>query len=227
MLSSEAPRRKWAPSASTAISGVNLPSARGTTSSHRASCAAHAANGPSSLLEYANAVSEELTRAILRTVGRRGPLAVVQIPRTGRGAVSRAISSNYTRLETVGEYQHNPRKARATLEELASQSRAQAWVALFCFGLFLRNLPGETRYIRILRDPVSRVFADYSMHVMAGEGPGPPDRKRLRTSWEGALNAARIERDGDDEGPEIMLDDDADLSPRGRSREEDPIDENL
>ena len=165
--------------------------------------------------------------ATLRTVAGEGPLAVVQIPRTGGGAVSRAISNNYTRLETVAKYQHDPRKARATLEALASNPELQAVGGPVPFGLFLRHMPRDTRYITILRDPVIRVFADYSMHVTAGEGPGPPDRKRLRTSWEGVLNAARIERDGHDEGPEITLEDDADLSLEAGLARKIPIYENL
>ena len=141
-----------------------------------------------------------------------GPLAVVRIPRTGAGAVSRAISSNYTRVETVGKYQQDPLKARGTLEALASNPELQAVGGPVPFGLFLRHLPRDTRYITILRDPVSRVYADYCMRGPAGEEAGPSARKRLRTSWESILNAARIERDGHNEGPEITLEDDADLS---------------
>ena len=120
--------------------------------------------------------------ATLRTVAGEGPLAVVQIPRTGGGAVSRAISSNYTRLETVGKYQQDPRKARATLRGTRLQSRAAGSGDPVPFGLFRRHLPRDTRYITVLRDPVIRVFADYSMQVTAGDGQGPPDRKKLRTA---------------------------------------------
>jgi hypothetical protein len=145
-------------------------------------------------------------------VAEGGPLAVVQIPRTGSAAVSSAISNNYAQLQSLGKYQQDPQKVRATLETLAAGPGPAAVGGTVPFGLLRRYFPGGTRYVTVLSEPVNRVFTHYSAQAAPGGESGSADNDRIRSRWEDVLNAERAERDGPDQGPVIMLGDDVDLS---------------
>ena len=121
-------------------------------------------------------------------------LAFIHIPRTGGGTVSSAISKNYSRLKTPGNMQKGPAKTRSGLQTIAS--RAGNWKAVgdhVPLGLCRQYLPGTTRYITVLREPVDRVLSHYHFHAQEGNPPGSRGDIRLRKVWEQILTNERAE----------------------------------
>jgi hypothetical protein len=148
-------------------------------------------------------------------MGRRQPLlAFVHIPRTGGGTLSWAISKNYSPQKGPGNYQKGPEKTRQGVENIAANSRL--WQAVgdhVPYGLYLRYLPADTRYITILRDPIDRVLSHYHFHAQAGDPPGEGGPRKLKRIWEELLSHERIEREGGQEdGVNIVLPDDTEFS---------------
>jgi hypothetical protein len=148
-------------------------------------------------------------------MGRRQPLlAFVHIPRTGGGTLSWAISKNYSPQKGPGNYQKGPEKTRQGVENIAANSRL--WQAVgdhVPYGLYLRYLPADTRYITILRDPIDRVLSHYHFHAQAGDPPGEGGPRKLKRIWEELLSHERIEREGGQEdGENIVLPDDTEFS---------------
>jgi hypothetical protein len=138
-------------------------------------------------------------------------LAFVHIPRTGGGTLSAAISKNYSRLRGAGNYQASPEKTRARLESIASA--AGLWQAVgdhVPYGLYLRYLPQDARYITILRDPVDRVLSHYHFHAQKGDEPGSGGARKLRTVWQEFAELERREAGG--EGEPIVLPADTEFS---------------
>ena len=138
-----------------------------------------------------------------------GPIAVVKIPNTGSGAISRALSNGHVRVETPGKAKRNEEKAVFALEAIASEPGLQAVVAPAPYGLCRQFLPSNTRYLTVLLDPVDRVLGHYAVQAAGDPAAG---RERLKERWEFALNAERVVREGHAEGPPIELDEDADLT---------------
>jgi hypothetical protein len=141
-------------------------------------------------------------------------LAFVHIPRTGGGTLSSAISKNYAPQRGAGNFQKGPDETRKRLENIAG--KPGQWKAIgdhVPYGVYVRYLPGDTRYITVLRDPVDRVLSHYHFHARAGEGdrPGAGARK-LRAIWEMFLNNERLEREGGDREDPIVLDPDAEYT---------------
>jgi Sulfotransferase domain len=135
-------------------------------------------------------------------------LALVHIPRTGGGTVSSAISKNYATLKSAGNYQKGPEKTRAALENI--RSKAGVWRAVgdhVPYGLYLRYLSPDTRYMTILRDPVDRVLSHYHFHAQSGRPPGEGGRRKLRNVWAHLLNSERVERQGNEGEPIVIPDD--------------------
>jgi hypothetical protein len=140
-------------------------------------------------------------------------LAFVHIPRTGGGTVSSAVAKNYSTVKRPGNYQRGPEKTHQGLENIAS--KPGTWEALgdhVPYGLYLRYLPADTRYMTILRDPVDRVLSHYHFHAQAGDPPGSSGTRKLRGTWERLLNHERVERPGGDQEAEITLELDGDFS---------------
>jgi Sulfotransferase domain len=134
-------------------------------------------------------------------------LAFVHIPRTGGGTLSSAISKNYSPQRSVGNYQRSAEKARQRLE--AVENNPGLWEAVgdhVPYGLYLRYLPPETRYITVLRDPVDRVLSHYHFHAQSGNPPGSSGTRKLMNVWETLLNSARLELDDEERPDEITLD---------------------
>jgi hypothetical protein len=140
-------------------------------------------------------------------------LAFVHIPRTGGGTVSSAVAKSYSHMKRPGNYQRAPEKTHQRLEYIAS--KPGTWEALgdhVPYGLYLRYLPVDTRYMTILRDPVDRVLSHYHFHAQAGDPPGSSGTRKLRATWERLLNHERVERPGGDQEAEITLELDGDFS---------------
>ena len=124
-------------------------------------------------------------------------LAFVHIPRTGGGTVSSAISKNYSPLKGPGNFQRGPEKTQLGLQNIAS--KPGLWEAVgdhVPYGLFLRYLPADTRYMTILRDPVDRALSHYHFHAQAGDPPGTHGERKLRNMWETALTLEAAEKEG-------------------------------
>ena len=138
-------------------------------------------------------------------------LAFVHIPRTGGGTFSSAISKNYSRLQGPGNYQKNPDATRAGVERIGREGIKKAIGDHVPYGLYLRYLPDDTRYITLLREPVDRVLSHYHFHAQSGRRPGRGARK-LRMMWTELLNLARLDREGGENEEEIVLEPDADVS---------------
>ena len=153
----------------------------------------------------------------------RSPIAVLRIPGTGGGIVSSALSHGYSPLEGLGKFLVDPQMARVTVETVASKPGLRGLGGQVPYGLCLRYLPSGTRYITVLRDPVSRLF---SQHPAQGAGD-PAVRERLRLSWEHVLNAERTERLGHDGGADIRLEENADVSLEAGLARRVPLYENL
>ena len=68
----------------------------------------------------------------------------------------------------------------------------------FPYGLYLRYLPADTRYVAVLRDPVERVIAHYTRHAHGGAG-------KAQEGVEDLLNTERLERDGGQREADILL----------------------
>jgi hypothetical protein len=145
-----------------------------------------------------------LSRA--RARARQPVLAFVHIPRTGGGTVSWAISENYSHQKAPGNYQKDPWNTRAGLESLGS--RPGYWLAVgdhIPYGLYLRYLPANARYITVLRDPVDRILSHYHFHAQKG-------LRKLRSIWEDLENFERIEREGNESSDSIVLPEDTEFS---------------
>lgn len=154
-------------------------------------------------------------------------LAFVHIPRTGGGTVSSAISKNYAPMKGPGNFQKSPEKTREGLEKIANQR--DYWEAVgdhVPYGLYLRYLPPDTRYITILRDPVDRVLSHFHFHAQAGEPPGTAGARKLRSIWEELLNNERRELEGAEEA-EIVLPEDVEFSLEEGLRRKIPIYDNF
>jgi hypothetical protein len=140
-------------------------------------------------------------------------LAFVHIPRTGGGTVSSAVARSYSHMKRPGNYQRRPDQTRQRLEHIAS--KPGSWEAVgdhVPYGLYVRYLPVDTRYMAILREPVDRVLSHYHFHAQAGDPPGSSGTRKLRGTWERLLNHERVERPGGNEEPEITLELDGDFS---------------
>jgi hypothetical protein len=114
------------------------------------------------------------------TAGDRPPLlAYVHIPRTGGGSTTSAVSRNYARTRSGGNFQRNPRKTDQSLKNAATrlESADIRFVADHIpLGLYRRNFPADTRYMTVLREPVDRVLSHYYFHALAGE-------RKVRNVW--------------------------------------------
>ena len=142
-------------------------------------------------------------------------LAFVHIPRTGGGTMSSAVAKNYSPVKRPGNYQRGPEKTHQGLKNIAKKTGLGFWNAVgdhVPYGLYLRYLPADTRYMTILRDPVDRVLSHYHFHAQAGDPPGSSGTRKLRATWERLLNHERVERPGGDKEAEITLDLDGDFS---------------
>jgi hypothetical protein len=113
------------------------------------------------------------------TAGGEGPVAFVHIPRTGGGTVATAITYNYARLKSGGNFQRSPEKTANSLERLATnltQSGIRAVGDHVPLGLYRRYLPANSRYLTFLRDPVDRVLSHYYLHAI-------PEDTWIRRIW--------------------------------------------
>ena len=153
-------------------------------------------------------------------------LAFVHIPRTGGGSLSTAISQNYSRLQGPGNYQRNPEKTRDAVARLGSEGVRKAIGDHVPYGLYVRHLPDDTRYITVLREPVDRVLSHYHFHAQAGSRPDQGARK-LRTTWQSLLNMERVEREGGEQEEQIVLDPETDTSLEEGLRRKIPIYDNF
>lgn len=138
-------------------------------------------------------------------------LAFVHIPRTGGGTFSSAISKNYSRLQSPGNYQKNPDASRTGVERVGREGVKKAIGDHVPYGLYLQYLPEDTRYITVLRDPVDRVLSHYHFHAQAGRTP-ERGKGKLQRQWSDLLNRERLEREGGEDEPEIVIGPDADVS---------------
>ena len=126
-------------------------------------------------------------------------LAFIRIPGTGGLTISSAISANYADQRGPGSFLRSPDATRGALQNIAANPWAcQAVGDCVPFGLYLRYLPDDTRYVAVLRDPVERVIAHYTRHAHVGPA-------RLKKAWEDLLNTERLERDGGDREADIVL----------------------
>ena len=117
-------------------------------------------------------------------------LAFVRIPETRELMLSSALAANYADKRGARSFLKNPDEAREALRTIsASPWLCQAVVACVPYGLYLRYLPSDTRYMTVLRDPVERVISHYNQHAQAGP-------RRLKGTWERLLNTERREREG-------------------------------
>jgi hypothetical protein len=140
-------------------------------------------------------------------------IAFVHIPRTGGGTLSTAVAKNYAPQRSPGNYQRGPEKTRNALARIAANPGT--WQAVgdhVPYGLYLRYLPADTRYITVLREPVDRVLSHYHFHAQAGSAASSGATK-LRKMWQDLLTLERIEREGgEDTGEKILLPADAEFS---------------
>jgi hypothetical protein len=153
-------------------------------------------------------------------------LAFVHIPRTGGGTLSSAISRNYSPLKSTGNFQASPEKARVKLQQSVAQGHWKAVGDHLPYGLFVRHLPADTRYITILRDPVDRVLSHYHFHAQAGKTAGEGGARKLRLIWADLMNHERVEREGEG-GEEIVLPEDDDFSLEEGLRRKIPLYDNF
>jgi len=153
-------------------------------------------------------------------------LAFVHIPRTGGGTFSSAISKNYSRLQGPGNYQKNADATRSGVERIGRENVKKAVGDHIPYGLYLRHLPADTRYVTVLRDPVDRVLSHYHFHLQAGKRP-EQGRQKLLTIWQDLLNSARLEREGGEQEAEIVIEPDADPSLAEGLRRKIPIYDNF
>ena len=154
-------------------------------------------------------------------------LAFVHIPRTGGGTLSSAISKNYSRLQGPGNYQKSPDATRSGVERFAREGQKKAIGDHVPYGLYRRFLPEDTRYITLLREPVDRVISHYHFHAQAGRTPGEGGTRKLRLMWQELLNVERLDREGGEQEPEIVLEPDVEFSLEEGLRRKIPIYDNF
>jgi Sulfotransferase domain len=154
-------------------------------------------------------------------------LAFVHIPRTGGGTFSSAISKNYSRLQGPGNYQKNPEATRNGVERIGRENVKKAVGDHVPYGLYLKYLPADARYITLVREPVDRVISHYHFHAQAGKTPGAAGARKLRTMWEQLLNAERLDREGGEQEEPIVLEPDAEFSLEEGLRRKIPIYDNF
>jgi hypothetical protein len=102
------------------------------------------------------------------------PIAFVHIPKTAGGTLKSVLSELYGRgaLHDGGNYLRDPERIGAQTFRLRGGQRIT--IGHVPYGLYREHLPGDTRYITLLREPVDRVISHYYRHL-AGKPRTLPD----------------------------------------------------
>jgi hypothetical protein len=127
----------------------------------------------------------------MRSMQERGPVAFVHIPRTAGGSLKSALALAYGRVASPGNVVKSVDEVAEKLRRWSTKpedARPQLLVDHVPLGLYERYLPGGTRYITMLRDPVERALSHYfsaksGMRVRRTKGklapPGFPQEQRM------------------------------------------------
>jgi hypothetical protein len=124
-------------------------------------------------------LKRQQTRAAAEQVGGRRPateslIAFVHIPKTAGGTLKSVLSEALGReaLHDSGNYLRDPETTVAQSFPLRRGQRIT--IGHVPYGLYRERLPGDTRYITLLREPVDRVISHYYRHL-AGKAGTLPD----------------------------------------------------
>jgi hypothetical protein len=93
------------------------------------------------------------------------PIAFVHIPKTAGGTLKSVLAEAFGRdaLQDGGNYLRNPDKTGA--QSFRFRPGQRVTIGHIHYGLYREHLPGDTRYITFLRDPVDRVISHYYRHL--------------------------------------------------------------
>jgi Sulfotransferase family len=134
-----------------------------------------------------------------------GVVAFVHIPKTAGGTVTAMFAAAYSKsgLHKAGNYMRGPEKCAQKLTK-----RDGAWegwhrrggvvsIGHVPYALFLRHLPGDTRFMTFLREPVDRVVSHYYRHIARdpariGRVKDQPGARAKADSLEQALVEMRL-----------------------------------
>jgi hypothetical protein len=97
-------------------------------------------------------------------------LAFVHIPKTAGGTVTTMLTRAYGEdgVGNAGNYLRDPETTPTMIARLRwswVRSGTPVVIGHVPYGLFRKNLPRDTRYMTLLREPVDRVLSHYHRHI--------------------------------------------------------------
>ena len=127
-------------------------------------------------------------------------IAFVHIPKTAGGALTTMFVNAYSRtgVYDTGNYVSGPEKALGKITRKSgsweSWQRRGGRIAIghTPYGLLGPNLPADTRYVTLLREPVDRVLSHYYRHIHR-EGLSDVERGPRQRERAGSLEEALVE----------------------------------